>query len=663
MEFDIKKINWQSIKTKLIIIISLLVLILIALSTTITYFQTKNILEESIYSSALDKIQSSAAQLDMVIDQGMNAVENVDHAWFDTRVNLPTSLARELYYKVGNNARFKNIVKNNEYLNSMFILDLEGVMSITSTEEDIDFSDNPVFKQALESKEIFISNPLTQPGGSKEVIMIIEPYFVEEKLATFFGGTITLNKLNEFAATLNINGSGHGFIINQDNYLLAYEDEKYIGNQQLLRDGGEEVAQLFNNMQNDLSQIEFYNLMGIDSGVAYAPLNNADWSIGIKANNQNVLSPLIRLRYISLIIGIIAVLIGTAVAYYLADYISKPIIELRNTVNFIANGDLTKKAEVENNDEIGELAADFNKMVDNIKKLIDNISSSAVKTEKTGADLKVTAAETSSAVDSVAASIEEFSASIEEVAASAQEFASTSSNINENVQGITEYTDEVNELAENGLLEMQKTEKEMENILNVSAESIDKINNLNASAGQINGIVNMISAIAEQTNLLALNAAIEAARAGDAGRGFAVVADEIRDLAEETKGSTNEIKNLVSNLQEEIKDAVKVINNTNSQIKEGADSVASTGKSFNHITDKIKDVVTQVKNTAEAVDELNRGSKDISRVTEEQAVNSDQISESVQKQSVAVDNLNNAVGSLTEMTVELKELVNEFKIS
>jgi methyl-accepting chemotaxis protein len=73
--------------------------------------------------------------------------------------------------------------------------------------------------------------------------------------------------------------------------------------------------------------------------------------------------------------------------------------------------------------------------------------------------------------------------------------------------------------------------------------------------------------------------------------------------------------------------------------------------------------VTQVKNTAEAVDELNRGSKDISRVTEEQAVNSDQISESVQKQSVAVDNLNNAVGSLTEMTVELKELVNEFKIS
>lgn len=659
---SLKEINWQSIKTKLIIIISLLVLVLIVFSTGITYFQIENILENSIYSSALDKVQGSAAQLDLIIEQAVSVVENVDHVWFDSRTNIPSSMARDLYYKLGKGNQIKAIVENNEYLNSMFIMDLDGTLSITNSEEDINFSESAVYKQALESEEIFITNPLTQPGGKEDIIMIVEPYFVEGDLAIFFGATITLDKLNEYASKLNINGSGSGFIIDQDDYVLAYDQSQYVANKKLITEGGKEFEELFAKMQQDSSQIEFYDLNGIKSGVAYAPLENLDWSLGIKADNKDVLSPLIKLRYISIIIALIAVAIGTAVAYYLACYIAKPIIKLRNTVNVIADGDLTEKAEVENEDEIGQLASDFNRMVDNIKKLIDNISISAEKTEKTGAELNQTASETTSAIDNVAASVEEFSASIEEVAASAQEFATTSKSINNNVQGITSHTDEVSKLAENGLLEMKKTEDEMEEVLNISAESITKIDNLNKSAGQINGIVNMISAVAEQTNLLALNAAIEAARAGEAGRGFAVVADEIRDLAEETKASTDKIKTLVNNLQNEIEDSVKAINSTNEQIKRGAESVSTTGEAFSHITNKIVDVVEEVNDTAVAVDELSQGSSDISRVTEEQAINSDQISESVQRQSEEMEKLNRAVNSLTEMTVELKELVNEFNI-
>jgi len=663
MDLSISKINWQSIRTKLVIIISVLVLALILLSSVFTYFQSSSILEESIYQAALDKVRNNAKQLDMIINQSVSSVKNLDHSWFNSRTTLDTELARQLYFNMGNNEHFATIVEEHPYLSSLFLIDLNGQMSTTVSSKEMDVSEMGFFKRALESKEIFISDPVQTPGAEEESVLIIEPYYIAEKLNMIFGGSIPLSEFNKMIASMNINGEGSGFIINKNNYVIAHENSEYQGNKSLLSAGGEEMSTLFDHMQSGASEIEFYDLLGAERGVAFAPLESVDWSLAIQAENANVMAPITTMRYMSILIGIIAVIIGMVVAYYIAGYIAKPILKLRDSANVIAKGDLTEKVDIENNDEIGELADAFNKMVKNIKKLVVNINDSAVRTDKTGEELKHTAAETSTSIDNVAASVEEFSASIEEVAASAEEFASSSTEINENVQGITNYTDQVNGLAESGLEEMQKTEREMEEVLEVSAESIDKINNLNESAGKINGIVNMISAIAEQTNLLALNAAIEAARAGDAGRGFAVVADEIRQLAEETKGSTDEIKNLVDNLQKEIEAAVGVINNTNDQIKTGASSVSETGKTFNNITDKIKDVVAQVRETAASVNELSKGSQDISKVTEEQAVNSDQISESVQKQSESIENLNQAVDSLTEMTVELKELVGEFKIS
>src|SRR5690606_10640105 len=131
----------------------------------------------------------------------------------------------------------------------------------------------------------------------------------------------------------------------------------------------------------------------------------------------------------------------------------------------------------------------------------------------------------------------------------------------------------------------------------------EKIKRLGERSQEISKIVEIITQIAQQTNILALNAAIEASRAGEHGRGFEVLVNEVRQLAEQSKASTERIKKLIGTILAETKQAVLSMDETVEQSSKGIAAIKSVEDTFNDIKDAVDDVTMQIQEVASATEQ------------------------------------------------------------
>lgn len=393
--------------------------------------------------------------------------------------------------------------------------------------------------------------------------------------------------------------------------------------------------------------------------------------------NEEITNEIDNVTRLSIIAIILLIGLSLVVIFFYTTKLSKSIRIVRDSIDHIANNDLTgKDLEITEKHEIGDLKSYYNKMKNNLQKMVSEINEQAMNVASSSEELTATSEQVSLASDEVARTIEEIANGASDQAKETSEGATEISELGDIINAeielvniLSKSAEQVNALKEEGLAAISILEKKTDENNHATKEVREIIIETNKSADKIESASDMIKGIAEQTNLLALNASIEAARAGEAGKGFAVVADEIRKLAEETNQFAGEISNTIAELGEMTEKGVNTMAMASEIVKEQMMSLDNTNDKFEGIATSIEDVKNVVEELDSSTETLMRKKEKIiniienlSAISEQNAAGTQQASASVEEQTASMAQIARASEELADLAENMQENMSKFKI-
>ncbi len=325
-------------------------------------------------------------------------------------------------------------------------------------------------------------------------------------------------------------------------------------------------------------------------------------------------------RVILIALGLAAVALGAACAWWIGRSITAPIREAVAVAEQVAGGNLSSRITSSSHDETGQLMRALAAMNDSLAGIVGRV--------RTGTGtISVASGEIAAGNQDLSSRTEQQASALEETAASMEELTSTVKQNAENARQANRLAGEAAMIADQGG--------------DMVAEVVSTMGAINEASRKIADIIGVIDGIAFQTNILALNAAVEAARAGEQGRGFAVVASEVRNLAQRSAAAAKDIKLLID-------DSV-------ARVEEGSGQVDRAGVTMKEIVRSIGQVSTIVNEIADASEEQRAGIEQVNGAI----VEMDRVT---QQNAALVEEAAAAAVAMQEQAAELSALVGTFRL-
>ncbi|MCM3597752.1 methyl-accepting chemotaxis protein [Metabacillus idriensis] len=533
--------------------------------------------------------------------------------------------------------------------------------------EDFDPTTRPWYILAKETPEKVVwTEPYEDAAKGSFTVTGAKAVMKNNKVVGVIAFDLSLDAVNEIVNSVTVGYGGYSFLIDQNGVALSHPTEQ-----------GKDLSKLGfmkSVMENKKGLVE-YVFESEDRMLYFETINGLNWKIGAVYKYDDLMETARTVSFTSLLITLAALLIAVVIGYFVSRSIANPIVRIGETAKAVAAGDLTRRVNVSNKDEVGTLAENFNTMVSEMKRMIEEVNLSVKTINDSAESLSAVSEETMAASEQVAGAMEdvargasEQTSDVENMSGRTTKLSLKITKVNESISHIQTLSVKSEYASYDGLeklnvLQTKSTEsnKELASVEGVLSDLAGKIK-------QIEEVVTVISSISDQTNLLALNASIEAARAGESGKGFAVVAAEVRKLAEQSARATGRITETISGIQQESIKAVAAMDRTKEMNNEQQKAVHNSGDAFQTIVMMMSDLSQSISTITEDIKEMTLQKEqviesivNISAITEQSAAAAEEVNASTDEQLRALETVADSAENLSEATKQLQELVKRFK--
>jgi twitching motility protein PilJ len=436
---------------------------------------------------------------------------------------------------------------------------------------------------------------------------------------------------------------------------------------------------------------------GIGAAVAIAGVTFG-CSLTLDRKDESAREPLQRAGLIMMVVGgLTSFGITRLLTGRYTKQVTRSVRDLQSNFEQVSQGNMSARATVSSQDELGTLSSSFNYMLQSVVtsnseaqrkaremelakdelqrqviRLLDDVEGAArgdltVKAEVTADVLGAVADSFNLTIDSLRQIVQQVQVAAVQVnqgsteseafarrlssdaLSQAEELAVTVNSVQmmtASIKRVAESARESEEVARTasatalrGGEAVERTVAGIQEIRETVAESTRKVKRLAESSQQISQIVSVISQIASRTNLLALNASIEAARAGESGKGFAIVADEVRQLADRSAKALKEIEQIVLQIQSETGSVMAAMEQGTQQVIAGTKLAEEAKRSLDDIIQVSSRIDALVRSITTDTIEQRETSKAVTEVMQSVEIQAQSTSQEAQKVSSSLENL------------------------
>lgn len=661
----------KSIKQKLLVrtitptVVGLLiaaVLISIIAGSQIQSLQNENIKNSS--SNAAYQISEYFTKY-MEVSRQLGANQELADLFAETEPGEPIDQAQQYASVMSTMTNMHNTDADNILvcwaadLDSSQCIEDSGYVSVIG---EWDITSRSWYDQVLAEGATLLTEPYENSSTGEMVASIITPVFDDSGAVSGVAALdLSLDAVTEMMGAQKLGKTGFLLLMTGEGTIMYANDETLL--QTSIQDAtiSEDVKTGFSNQQYGSYT---YRFAGSKNHGYMQLAGDSKWVVlsgmpGLEYNSDlyKVIGSSVAL--FSIIIAIMCVLISQ-----IAMGIVRPIHQLHDVANHIANGELDVEVTVDSDDEIGAVAEAIDKTVIRLKAYIDYIDEIAevldeiakgnllftlnqdyagefgkikvglenisLTLNKTIRGINSSANEVTGGAGQIAEAAQALAEGATNQAAAVEELLATVSNISDQVRHNAQFATD----AANGADSVKKSIELSNQEMHQMVKAMEEINECSSAIGEI--IAN-IEEIADQTNLLSLNASIEAARAGEMGRGFAVVANEVGNLAKESVAAVQKSTDLIQNSMDAVQRGMDLVTQAAERLAESADGVVG-------LTDKMNELSSAANSEMESLSEVESGINQISGVVSDNSAMAQESAASSQELSAQANTLNEMIG-------------------